>query len=311
MEVIKKEYIIIKTKEISDHDIAVGECLFVVEKTEWEHLGKHITKESFTYTKSHCCEKEIRLYDLYHRAQIFQADERTINFLLENGIDTALKYLRKGTRQSRNRENLYNIFNKLAIFREMENFPCEYHIVIDFVSISKSSYFGIEKDETVLAWKLPSKAEEVKECQEFNSKLLEEALKENRNTLISILNAKRFWCDLGVSDIDFKITIPDDTCLWDPVITVKAKYSKSIINAALNSRLASLASRSDNQNELYIKPELIEPKNDTRWDWPPFPMSYEKNVNMKYFLGEFLPSLTKENYKEQLDKFFGDSIVTK
>jgi hypothetical protein len=269
-------YIAVKTKSLEDYrdNLVLGECLFAVEREEWLSFGKFITKKIIVdaYEKG-----EIDVQELYNRAETFEVDENTIKFLLSNGTKKALKYIRKGIVEPRNRLNLYNIFNKLALFRDIEHYEGD-SIIIDCVSIDKEGYYGIEKDPTALAWKLPACPEEIPICQERNQKLMEGALKENRNTLISILGAKDYWCDICINNkaLYFEIFIPDDTCLWNPDVLVKLKHD----------------------NNGYSQINLP----DGCWRTP---LIYgKKRVNLYNFLNVFIPSLKDDNYQMQLRMFF-------
>ena len=126
-------YIAVKTKSLEDYrdNLVLGECLFAVEREEWLSFGKFITKKIIVdaYEKG-----EIDVQELYNRAETFEVDENTIKFLLSNGTKKALKYIRKGIVEPRNRLNLYNIFNKLALFRDIEHYEGD-SIIIDCVSI--------------------------------------------------------------------------------------------------------------------------------------------------------------------------------
>lgn len=215
--------IIVKTKEQDEYCHGLCASIFAVEKKEWEEFGKHIDRKTTTHQRGpDDCEHEINLYELYSTAQTFEADENTIAFLSTNGIDNALKCLRRGTRVSRNKERLHEIFDKLALFREIEK--CK-DASFDSVSFSKTGYYGIEQDETVLAWKLPTCPEEVSACKEFNEKLLEEALKRHSRSFGLILNAKKFWCHTTLLGVFVRIYIPDDVCLWDHDVNIAIDHN--------------------------------------------------------------------------------------
>ena len=231
-----KQYIVVKTEK-QQHtccEISMGPCLFAVEEEEWDEIGKHLTTESVAYTKGHG-EKRIHLYKLYENAITFEADVGTIQFLLLNGTNDALKYLRKGTTVSRNKQNLYQIFNKLALFRDMENsalvlnlakkfdFDC-FNPGFDHVSISNSCSYGVHEDETVLVWRIPKNLEDCIECEKWNENLMREALERNSTTLNSILGAKKFWCITGVHHVYVRLYIPDDVCLWDPDVILEVDH---------------------------------------------------------------------------------------
>lgn len=265
------KYIVVKTqKQETCCDFLIGESIFVVEKEEWEELGKHITKNTFVETKighGH----EIDLFELYHRAQILKADETIISFVSANGIIDALKYIRRGTRISRNTKNLYKIMNKLALFREFEK-SCEEENeeekpTFDSVSIKSGSYYGIEKDETVLAWKLPSGPEDIVNCEKFNKDLMEKALKKPSRTLEIILNAEKFWCNTTLHHVFLRVSIPDEICLWNPDVII-----------------------------------TIDHKVGTQKRPPPIYSS--RRINFKLFTDEIFHTFTEEKIDEELFQFF-------
>jgi len=274
IEPLANRYIAVKTPEVEyvDDILLLGECLFAVDRDEWYGFQKYITeKELLVYSSE---DKEINIVPLYYGAKTFEVDEKTSMFLLLHGTNKALKYIRKGIVIPRNRLNLYNIFNILALFGVIEKLQNDY-VVIDCVSISKGNYYGIEKDPTVLAWKLPSCQNEIESCKAINEKLMEEALSANRNSLRSILRANKFWCDLCISNrhIDFKLIVPDDVCLWNPEVFVELKH---------------------NDNIGYLSP----------YNWTAPPIYNKKKTSLHYFINDFLPSLTTENYQEKLTLFF-------
>jgi hypothetical protein len=281
----KSKYIAVKTLEVEYNDdlLLLGECLFAVEREEWLSFRQFLTKETLVETFDNG-NNSIDVYQLYHEAETFEVDENIIMFLLVNGMNDPLNYIRRGIIFPKNKLNLYNIFNKLALFREIEKLKnddlIDDELVIDAVSISKTGYYEIEKDPTVLSWKLPSSEGEIESCKEINQKLMEEALSTNRYSLTSILYAKNFWCDLGYNNkrIYFKLTIPDDVCLWNPDVIIELKHNNNYHNYDNNSIP------------------------DHYWKIPPIRNS--RKINVYYFLQTFLPSLTDENYQEHLEQFF-------
>ena len=120
IEPLANRYIAVKTPEVEyvDDILLLGECLFVVDRDEWYGFQKYITeKELLVYSSE---DKETNIVPLYYGAKTFEVDEKTSMFLLLHGTDKALKYIRKGIVIPRNRLNLYNIFNILALFGVIE-----------------------------------------------------------------------------------------------------------------------------------------------------------------------------------------------
>ena len=202
------DYIIVKTavQEFNSNFITLGECLFAVKKSEWIEIGKYLEEDSVAYTKGPN-EKKLHLYQMYHQANILPASAHVVEFLINHGICSALYYLRKGTIKSKNRDKLHRIFNKLALFREIEKGHCG--VEFDPVSIKGSAYYGIEKDDAVLKWRLP-KAANCVECADHNNGLLEEMIGNNSATFNHILESKKFWCCVVFCDVMLRIYIPDD-----------------------------------------------------------------------------------------------------
>src|ERR1039457_4715626 len=94
------KYIVVKTGKVKNYrEYLLGECLFAVEREEWFSFQKFLTEKTLVYTHE---DDEIDVHELYYRAQTFEVDEKTAIFLLLNGTEKALKYIREGIVEPRN-----------------------------------------------------------------------------------------------------------------------------------------------------------------------------------------------------------------
>lgn len=231
MQQTEDDFLVVKTtrQDHNDHMMALGECLFAVKKSEWYEFKEFLSGDSIVETGG-CCPKIINLFALYNYASILfvaNSEDEVVSFLLRHGTNKALKYLRKGTRYRRNTKYLYEIMNKMAIFIELEH-----EAGADPVSVCKKGYYAVEEDETVLAWKLPKTAEEVETCKTFNQALLEKALenKYKSKTFEHIIDSDGQWSHISIDGVIAKITVPDDTTLWDPDIILKSEKFTERVN---------------------------------------------------------------------------------
>jgi hypothetical protein len=318
-------------KEVVIHTFPVGEfndkyfltdCLFVTTHKEWDEIGKYLTKESFIYSEGYPGYK-IELWELYHTALILEADFKTLEFIDDHGNKTPLKYLQQGVRMARNKDRLEEIFNQLAMYRRFEVEDHE-ELVVDPVTTDKNGYYGAENFWLVDQWLLPVGENDVERCRNENQKGLEKALAENTELFQHILQAKKFYCTVGYNGLMFRISFEENTEPWNPKVIIELEFGGNKgpkmrrqlykpqpdwnklnqATAALNKKDQAEKMVLDNFVQM-IKDQQTSFKGEIRSNQWQNPERYGKTkCSLKHFLYEFLPSLTKENYKAELENIF-------
>lgn len=286
MEQSKAKRVVIKTfgQDGRSNLLIFGDCMFVVDREEWEEIGKHIQKDSVVYTKYD--DYKLYLWDLYHEARMIEADENVLEFISIHGDDTPLKYLQKGRRQIKNKNNLELILNKMALLIKIKK---DYNnikdIKIDDVQISKYSNTVINDSYLFNLWKLPNHPGEVEKCSTENKNYITNFQFDSR-LYNEILNSKDVWYTINFKGLSFRTAVPDDVCFWDPKITIQLETEE---NELVQPYLGPLPI-SNISTDIFKNPKIHN----------------KKSVRPYRFLGEFLPSLNKDTYQKQLEEFFLD-----
>jgi hypothetical protein len=101
---------------------AIGECLFVVSKEEWESFDGHLgeTYDTVQFEEEDCV--SVNLHELYRDAKVLEADPVTIAFIQKHGCTKALDYLREGTLTSKNKGKLKPLLEELALYYEYQHY---------------------------------------------------------------------------------------------------------------------------------------------------------------------------------------------
>jgi hypothetical protein len=282
-----EDWIVVKTyaQDGKQGCLILPRCLFLVDRKEWEGFKEHLNKYSCVYTPEY--ENKIDLWKLYTEAKIIHADESVKNFVLEHGDDIALNYLQKGVRIAKNKSNLEMIFNKLAIFRDLINsFP-----ELEWEAPCFND-FNMHKYPTVEEWTLPIDEDQVDKCKRRNEGWLENEIIFQSKELTMICETEEIYYTIDFNGLYFKITIPDDVCLWNPKIVVEA--------IAADDKDLILRFKPVNYWIMWSE-KLKRTKN-----WTNLYVNNKKKCYPNSFLGGFLGSLTDDNYREELLDFFWD-----